>query len=268
MMFAEGKGDHTQRFFRQGSTYDVTERLSSLPHETAVSAHALYSQRLLPDSRMTVAHASLHQRAQVVPALTASVLCSGGEMSSGTPVILSPSKSAESSLSGGSSKKRDSLGSAPPHPILKDVGEIYSRLLDHKPVIQGEIRYFIKEFEEKRGFREIRVLENLKNTVSEANDQTLPKCEQVMCDNLNEALRKLQIANEMINRLQQIEQEERQLQTEKLMAGETKRIALWEEFMKEQHNMRAVVDEEHTKAMERLKEQYATMEKGLAKHTF
>ncbi|XP_053105471.1 biogenesis of lysosome-related organelles complex 1 subunit 5 isoform X2 [Hemicordylus capensis] len=226
MMFAEGKGDHTQRFFRQGSTYDVTERLSSLPHETAVSAHALYSQRLLPDSRMTVAHASLHQRAQVVPALTASVLCSG------------------------------------------DVGEIYSRLLDHKPVIQGEIRYFIKEFEEKRGFREIRVLENLKNTVSEANDQTLPKCEQVMCDNLNEALRKLQIANEMINRLQQIEQEERQLQTEKLMAGETKRIALWEEFMKEQHNMRAVVDEEHTKAMERLKEQYATMEKGLAKHTF
>lgn len=30
---------------------------------------------------------------------------------------------------------------------LLDVGEIYSRLLDHRPVIQGEIRYFIKEFE-------------------------------------------------------------------------------------------------------------------------
>lgn len=28
-----------------------------------------------------------------------------------------------------------------------DVGEIYSRLLDHRPVIQGELRYFIKEFE-------------------------------------------------------------------------------------------------------------------------
>lgn len=28
-----------------------------------------------------------------------------------------------------------------------DVGEIYSRLLDHRPVIQGEMRYFIKEFE-------------------------------------------------------------------------------------------------------------------------
>lgn len=30
---------------------------------------------------------------------------------------------------------------------LLDVGEIYSRLLDHRPVIQGEIRYFVKEFE-------------------------------------------------------------------------------------------------------------------------
>lgn len=30
---------------------------------------------------------------------------------------------------------------------LPDVGEIYSRLLDHRPVIQGEIRYFVKEFE-------------------------------------------------------------------------------------------------------------------------
>lgn len=30
---------------------------------------------------------------------------------------------------------------------LLDVGEVYSRLLDHRPVIQGEIRYFVKEFE-------------------------------------------------------------------------------------------------------------------------
>lgn len=30
------------------------------------------------------------------------------------------------------------------------------------------------------------MLENLKNTVSEANDQTLPKCEEVMHGSLNE----------------------------------------------------------------------------------
>ncbi|XP_060630773.2 biogenesis of lysosome-related organelles complex 1 subunit 5 [Anolis sagrei] len=191
-------------------------------------------------------------------------MSSGGSPASATP---SPNKTGESPFSGGGSKKRDSLGSASSQPILKDVGEIYSRLLDHRPVIQGEIRYFIKEFEEKRGLREVRVLENLKSTVFEANDQTLPKCEEVMHENLNEALRRLQIANEMINRLQQREQEERQLQIEKLMADEAQRRELWEEFMKEQQNIKAVVDEEHTKAMERLKEQYSAMEKDLAKRT-
>ncbi|XP_042320598.1 biogenesis of lysosome-related organelles complex 1 subunit 5 [Sceloporus undulatus] len=189
---------------------------------------------------------------------------SGG---SSPAAALSPSKSGESPFPGGGSKKRDSLGSASSQAILKDVGEIYSRLLDHRPVIQGEIRYFIKEFEEKRGLREVRVLENLKSTVFEANNKTLPKCEQIMRGNLNEALSRLQIANDMINRLQQREQEERQLQTEKLMADETQRRALWDEFMKEQNNIKAVVDEEHAKAMERLKEQYAAMEKDLAKHT-
>ncbi|XP_023368041.1 biogenesis of lysosome-related organelles complex 1 subunit 5 isoform X2 [Otolemur garnettii] len=52
---------------------------------------------------------------------------------------------------GGGNKKRDSLGTAgTAHLIIKDLGEIHSRLLDHRPVIQGETRYFIKEFECKQ----------------------------------------------------------------------------------------------------------------------
>ncbi|NXG10165.1 BL1S5 protein, partial [Sakesphorus luctuosus] len=81
-------------------------------------------------------------------------------------------------------------GGSPIQPIVKDVGEIYSRLLDHRPVIQGEIRYFVKEFEEKRGLRELRVLENLKSTIFETNERVLPKCEQAMRDNLNETLKR------------------------------------------------------------------------------
>ncbi|XP_021568352.1 biogenesis of lysosome-related organelles complex 1 subunit 5 isoform X2 [Carlito syrichta] len=56
----------------------------------------------------------------------------------------------EAALSGGN-KKRDSLGTAcSAHLIIKDLGEIHSRLLDHRPVIQGETRYFVKEFECKQ----------------------------------------------------------------------------------------------------------------------
>ncbi|NWS43413.1 BL1S5 protein, partial [Probosciger aterrimus] len=165
-------------------------------------------------------------------------------------------------------RKREALvAGSPIQPIIKDVGEIYSRLLDHRPVIQGEIRYFIKEFEEKRGLRELRVLENLKSTIFETNEHILPKCEQAMRDNLNEVFKKLQAANDMIHKLQEKEHEERKLQADKLMAREEKQIAHWEEFMKEQENKRAEVDEEHRKAMERLKEQYSDMEKELAKYT-
>ncbi|KFV05466.1 Biogenesis of lysosome-related organelles complex 1 subunit 5, partial [Pterocles gutturalis] len=149
---------------------------------------------------------------------------------------------------------------------LPDVGEIYSRLLDHRPVIQGEIRYFVKEFEEKRGLRELRVLENLKNTIFETNEHVLPKCEQAMHDNLNEAFKRLQAANDMIRRLQEKEHEERKLQADKRVAREEKCVAHWEEFMKEQQSKQAEVDEEHRKAMERLKEQYSDMEKELAKY--
>ncbi|XP_053916061.1 biogenesis of lysosome-related organelles complex 1 subunit 5 isoform X3 [Cuculus canorus] len=120
----------------------------------------------------------------------------------------SPGRSGASPLP--SEKKRESLAAGSPiQPIVKDVGEIYSRLLDHRPVIQGEIRYFVKEFEEKRGLRELRVLENLKNTIFETNEHVLPKCEQAMHDNLNEAFKRLQAANNMIRRLQEKEHEER-----------------------------------------------------------
>ncbi|NXL72376.1 BL1S5 protein, partial [Leptocoma aspasia] len=164
-------------------------------------------------------------------------------------------------------RRRDCPAAGSPiQPIIKDVGEVYSRLLDHRPVIQGEIRYFVKEFEEKRGLRELRVLENLKNTIFETNERVLPKCEQAMQDNLSETFKRLQAANAMIHRLQERECEARKLQADKVMAREEKCISHWEEFMKDQQNKRAEVDEEHRKAMERLKEQYSEMEKELAKY--
>ncbi|KAM8789054.1 biogenesis of lysosome-related organelles complex 1 subunit 5 isoform 1-T1 [Rhynchonycteris naso] len=93
-------------------------------------------------------------------------------------------------VASGGDKKRDSLAAAgsPAHLIIKDLGEIHSRLLDHRPVIHGEIRYFVKEFEEKRGLREMRVLENLKNMIHETNEHALPKCRETMQDNLHHVL--------------------------------------------------------------------------------
>ncbi|KAK1339692.1 hypothetical protein QTO34_018247 [Cnephaeus nilssonii] len=167
----------------------------------------------------------------------------------------------------GGSKKKESLGTAgsPAHLIIKDLGEIHSRLLDHRPVIQGETRYFVKEFEEKRGLREMRVLENLKNMIHETNEHALPKCRETMHDNLNQVLQRLQAATDSVCRLQQREQERKKIYNDHLIASENQHIIQWEDFMKEQHSKQAEVDEEHRRAVERLKEQYAEMEKDLGK---
>lgn len=34
--------------------------------------------------------------------------------------------------------------------ISADIGDTQSRLLDHRPVLQGEIRYFTREFEVRK----------------------------------------------------------------------------------------------------------------------
>ncbi|NP_001091226.1 biogenesis of lysosome-related organelles complex 1 subunit 5 [Xenopus laevis] len=162
-------------------------------------------------------------------------------------------------------KPRESLASmgSATQLVIKDIGEIHSRLLDHRPVIQGETRYFIKEFEEKRGLREMRVLENLRNSISETNEHALPKCTSVMQDQLASVLKKLETANHTIHRLQQRELENAKRSASK--AGEEKMRAHWEPVMKEQEQKRQTVDEEHRKAVMRLKEQYVTMDKELSK---
>ncbi|KAI4887869.1 hypothetical protein NFI96_015092 [Prochilodus magdalenae] len=144
-----------------------------------------------------------------------------------------------------------------------DVGDIQSRLLDHRPVLQGEIRYFVREFEEKRGFRECRLLENLNKMVADTNDQVLPKCMDSMQDNLCDIFTRLEAANHMTQRIQQRELEAQN--STHLQESMERRKEDWEEFLKEQARLKEELDEEHAKAVGRLSTQYSEMKKDLAK---
>ncbi|XP_048873438.1 biogenesis of lysosome-related organelles complex 1 subunit 5 isoform X1 [Brienomyrus brachyistius] len=173
--------------------------------------------------------------------------------------------------------------------IIKDVGDIQSRLTDHRPVIQGEIRYFVREFEEKRGFRDGRLLENLCRTVLEATDQTMPECSEALQLHLPDVLTRLEMANHMAQRVQQRELEAQEvsksitdhpvvcflfdqlqsftpaLQSPRLQLCMDRHRQEWEEFMKEQTLLKEQVDEEHAKAVGRLSAQYSEMKKELTK---
>ncbi|KAA0704997.1 Biogenesis of lysosome-related organelles complex 1 subunit 5 [Triplophysa tibetana] len=149
--------------------------------------------------------------------------------------------------------------------IVKDVGDIQSRIIDHRPVLQGEIRYFLREFEEKRAFRECRLLEKLNKMISDTNDHDLPQCTDSMHDKLCDALTRLEAANHMTQRIQQRELAAEQ-STHLQVFGERRRQD-WEEFLKEQSRLKEEVDEEHAKAVGRLSAQYDEMKKDLAKYS-
>ncbi|XP_036935607.1 biogenesis of lysosome-related organelles complex 1 subunit 5 [Acanthopagrus latus] len=147
--------------------------------------------------------------------------------------------------------------------IAQDVGDIQSRLLDHRPVINAEIRYFVREFEEKRGHRESRLLENLNKMVLETNEQTLPTNLESMNQLLSDITKRLEAANHMAVRVQQRELEAQQ--STQLQANMERLKDEWAEFLKEQQRLKEEVDEEHAKAVGQVSTKYCEMKKDLSK---
>ncbi|XP_065178751.1 biogenesis of lysosome-related organelles complex 1 subunit 5-like [Sycon ciliatum] len=54
--------------------------------------------------------------------------------------------------------------------VSRDVGHVFMRLFDHKAALQGQQRFFVKEFETKRGFREVKRLEQHKVATQTCKD--------------------------------------------------------------------------------------------------
>ncbi|XP_030611840.1 biogenesis of lysosome-related organelles complex 1 subunit 5 isoform X2 [Archocentrus centrarchus] len=149
--------------------------------------------------------------------------------------------------------------------IAKDVGDVQSRLLDHRPVINAEIRYFVREFEEKRGYRESRLLENISKSVLEANQQMPPANSGDMNQQLSEVIKRLAAAHHMAERVQQRELEAQQ--GTQLKANMEQLKEDWAEFLKEQQRLKEEVDEEHARAVGQLSTKYSEKKKELAKFT-
>nr|XP_020470961.1 biogenesis of lysosome-related organelles complex 1 subunit 5 [Monopterus albus] len=147
--------------------------------------------------------------------------------------------------------------------IAKDVGDIQSRLFDHRPVVNAEIRYFVREFEEKRGHRESRLLENLNKAVVETNEHMQQTDFESMNQQLSDVIKRLEAANHMAERVQQRELEAQQ--STQLQVNMERLKDEWAEFLKEQQKLKEAVDEEHAMAVRELSTQYSKMKKDLTK---
>ncbi|KAM9774958.1 biogenesis of lysosome-related organelles complex 1 subunit 5 [Syngnathus typhle] len=145
--------------------------------------------------------------------------------------------------------------------IIKDVGDIQSRLLDHRPVINAEIRYFVREFEEKRAHRESRLLESMSKVVQEANEEVLPSDLEGVKQQLSNIIARLNAANHMAERVQQRELETHQSGQLQENIGRLKDE--WADFVKEQQRLKEEVSQEHAEAVRQVSTLYSEKKKEL-----
>uniref|UniRef100_A0A8W8MKG5 Biogenesis of lysosome-related organelles complex 1 subunit 5 n=1 Tax=Magallana gigas TaxID=29159 RepID=A0A8W8MKG5_MAGGI len=141
-----------------------------------------------------------------------------------------------------------------------DLNEIHARLFDHRPILQGHINYFVREFEEKRNDHEIERLKKLNEDIRDMKDELLPQSTKGMDLFLANLTAKLKVATEVCNK---VENKENSMDTEFLEKERVQRKDEWIEFLGQQAKTCEEIDEEFTEQAGILARHYAELEKNL-----
>lgn len=147
--------------------------------------------------------------------------------------------------------------------VIKDIGDIHNRLFNHRPFLQGETRHFIKEFEEKRGDREVESIFKILERVTELRDCEVDKV-KAQCDstlpNLNA---NLLVAQSMCNKI--LDQSRRHEIDHALESSRQARDKEWTGFMNDIQDKCAKIDDAYRQKEEDLRERYEQLDKQLEK---
>ncbi|XP_021931238.1 biogenesis of lysosome-related organelles complex 1 subunit 5 isoform X1 [Zootermopsis nevadensis] len=145
--------------------------------------------------------------------------------------------------------------------VIKDVGEIWFRLFDHRPFLSGEIKFFLKEFEEKRSDREVERLFQILERSTEIKDTQIDRVKLASDIHLPTLNANLEVAVSMCNRI--LEKEEQHRSDTTLIARREIRKADWECFIEDMTQKCSKVDATFQEKEEELKEFYSDLEKKL-----
>lgn len=145
--------------------------------------------------------------------------------------------------------------------VTKDIGEISTRLLDHRAVLQGEIKYFIKEFETKRNDRECKRLEADQQKLKDLNETVAPECLKIMKEHIPNFLDQLEAANKICSNLQS--KEEKHMEIKTLDEQRKKREENWSYFLEELSKERDREDVQHANEIQEIDDQFAKLDETL-----
>ncbi|KAK6618070.1 hypothetical protein RUM44_002512 [Polyplax serrata] len=145
--------------------------------------------------------------------------------------------------------------------VIKDIGEIWTRLFDHRPFINGEIKFFLQEFEEKRGDKEVeRLFETLQN-LTEIRYTQLDRIKLQGETNLETLKKQVDESTSMLNRI--LEREGSYKENSDLQTNRELRKAELDSFIKESIQRCEKVDELFDEEEKKIHEYFNDLEKQL-----
>jgi len=145
---------------------------------------------------------------------------------------------------------------------FEDIQEVHSRLFNHRPFLQGEVKYFIREFEEKRKDREVEHIFSCLERVSELRDLGLPQLiTNTSSSNSSTSLvANLQVSESMLGRI--LEQGETGEVEKTLVASRDTREREWTNFLQEVQSRCKKVDQSFKEQEDAIRKKYRDLESG------
>ncbi|EEB20463.1 conserved hypothetical protein [Pediculus humanus corporis] len=142
--------------------------------------------------------------------------------------------------------------------IFKDIGEIWTRLFDHRPFLNGEIRFILQEFEEKRGNKEVERLFAILQNITEIKYNQIDSIKLKADENLETLQNKIDDSLVVCNT---ILQEEEQYRTDTtILKNKERRKAEWDVFIKDISQKCVKIDEEFNVKEKDLRDYYADLD--------
>ncbi|KAJ8736518.1 hypothetical protein PYW08_007174 [Mythimna loreyi] len=143
--------------------------------------------------------------------------------------------------------------------LSREIGEVWSRLFDHRPFLNGEIKFMLKEFEEKRGDREVENLFAILEKLTDIKDSQAEKIIKAGETGLPVLKEKLQQALLLSEEVEKNYLESHKAYEQRRLELREKRQNEWDQFIDDMNFKCQRVDNTFEEKEEELRDLYADL---------
>ncbi|XP_022117400.1 biogenesis of lysosome-related organelles complex 1 subunit 5 [Pieris rapae] len=143
--------------------------------------------------------------------------------------------------------------------LSREIGEVWSRLFDHRPFLNGEIKFLLKEFEEKRGDREVENLFNILENITDIKDTQVDKIHRIGSTALPVLSEKLQQALLLTDDIEKVYTDKQKDCAKKRLENKEKRKIEWDQFIDDMNFKCQRIDNTFEEKEEELRDLYADL---------